>query len=458
MMSEFLGDDYLLSTPAARDLYAVAAAESVVDAHNHADVAEIRANAPYRDIWQIEASTDHYVWSALRKCGVPESLITGTTTSPRQKWRSAAAVFDQLAGNATYEWVHLDLKRLLGIDALISAETADAIWDEAAAVLQHEEMRPQALLARMRVVAMCSTDDPIDSLADHQALAQAGIGTRVLPTFRPDKAMNIFADGWREYIGQLGERVNSSLRTLPDVIAALRTCHDYFAEHGCVASDHGVEVPLGRNVAAADADGVFRRALAGEPLAAAEVEAYMSYMLQEMAALDAEKGWVFQLHLGAVRNVRDGLMAEIGPDSGGDVSSHAIDIVAPVRDLLNRFDGQLKVVLYCLHPGHQPTLTTLARAFGGSVRLGSAWWFNDTPVGMHQQLSYIAGLDLLSAHVGMVSDSRKLMSYGSRHEMFRRVLADVVGGMVTQGRVPMAAAEPLVRRVACDNSRTFFGL
>ncbi len=455
-MPQFLGDDYLLGSPSARSLHEQIRDLPIIDAHNHADVTEIADNQPYPDLWQVEAATDHYVWELLRKRGVAEHLITGNASN-HDKWQAMAAVFPELAGNPTYEWIHLDLKRLLGIDALIGPDTADAIWERSQQALAGDAFRPQAVLRRMNVEVMCSTDDPVDSLEHHRRLADSPIAGVVRPTFRPDKAMNIFKPDWRDYIRRLETRVNTTFAHIADLVDALRTCHDYFAENGCLASDHGVEVPYAYLTPEADADAVFRKALDGKTLTRDEEIAYMSYVMHEVARLDSEKGWVFQLHIGAVRDVRDILARDLGPDTGGDISNHSIPIVEPLRDLLNRFDGKLKTILYCLDPTHQPSLVTLTRAFGATVNLGSAWWFNDTPVGMRTQLEYIGGVDLLSSHAGMVSDSRKLFSYGSRHEMFRRVLCDVIGTMVEQGRVPMPVAANLVKHLAYDRPKALFG-
>jgi glucuronate isomerase len=456
-MPDFLGHDYLIGSPSGLALHAGVKDLPIVDAHNHADVAEIARNAHFSDIWQVEGATDHYFWEMLRKRGIAEELITGEADN-RDKWRATASVWDDLAGNPTYEWVYLDLKRLLGIDLAINADNADAIYDAAQRVFQRDDMRPQGMLRQMNVEVMCSTDDPIDSLEHHQALANSAIPGMVRPTFRPDRAMNVFKPDWRQYMSLLEARVNGNFSSIGDVIDALRSCHDYFAENGCVASDHGLEVPYGYSVEAELADAAFRKAWSGQTLSKSEEIAYMSYLLQEVAALDSEKDWVFQMHIGAVRDVRDHLFTSIGPDTGGDISNHSIEIVAPLRDLLNRFDDRLKVVLYCLDPSHQPTLATLSRAFGAKVNLGSGWWFNDTPYGMRHQLEYVAGVDLLANHAGMVSDSRKIASYASRHEMFRRILCDVLGTMVERGRVPMGAAERLAQNVAYHNQKAIFGL
>ena len=452
----FLDDHYLLSGDTAAHLYAEVADLPIIDPHNHADVREICEDRNYTDIWQVEAATDHYVWSALRKRGVPENLITGSAPN-RDKWLALAAVFDELIGNPTYEWIHLDLKRRLGIDHLLGAATGAAIWDATLRVLQQPDMRPQALLHAMKVEHICSTDDPVDRLEYHQRLAAANLPTQVHPTFRPDKAMNIFKPDWRDYVTRLEARVGSPFRSVADLIAGLRVTHDYFAAHGCLASDHGVHTPCGYQVDAAEADTVFRKARDGRRLERAETVAFMSYVLNEVAEMDAAKGWVFQLHLGCVRDVRDTLARSIGPDSGGDISDHTIDIVTPLLPFLNRFDGRLKTVLYALDPAHQPSLATLSRGFGADVSLGSAWWFNDTPVGMRRQLEYIGSVDMLMNFAGMVSDSRKLLAYGSRHEMFRRVLCDVVGTMVDRGQMPAHLAERLVCHLAYERPKHLFG-
>lgn len=453
----FLDQNYLLANPVAPELFAEIADLPIIDPHNHANVKEIYENENYSDIWQIEAATDHYVWEVLRKRGIPEEKITGNASN-REKWLALAEICEDLAGNPTFEWIHLDLKRRFGISDIVTSATGEDIWQRTKDQLQTEAMKPRAMLGTMRVEAMCSTDDPIDSLQWHRKLADENFGTRVLPTFRPDKAMNIHKPDWRVYIAQLGERVGERMTGIQDVIAALKTCHDFFAENGCVASDHGVEVPHGYVIEREDADRVFRKAMNGDALSRNEEIAYMSHVLHAVAEMDAEKGWVFQLHMGAVRDVRDCLARDIGPDSGGDVSCHSTPVLDPLVPFLNRFDGQLKIVMYTLDPTPQSTLATLARAFGETVSLGSAWWLLDSPIGMRRQLEYVGTVDLLRNFSGMVSDSRKLLSYGSRHEMFRRVLCEVLGNLVTNGQIPSHLAERLARTMAYDRPKELFGL
>ena len=454
---DFLGSDYLISNKSGLELFGRVKNLPIVDAHNHADVAEIADNRNYSDPWRLFAATDHYVWEVMRKRSVPEKYITGNAPN-REKWLKLAAVFPEIAGNPVYEWIHLDLKRYLGIDELLGPDTGEKIWDAASEVLAREDKKPQALLAEIGVEVMCSTDDPVDTLEDHERVNKAVGRTLIRPTWRPDKAMNIFQPSWNDYIDSLEKRFGILIDSVKELLQALRTSHDYFHEHGCRASDHGVLKPYSGTASAESADKAFRKARTGVPVSCEECGDFMSYILGEMAEMDADKNWVFQLHCGAVRDVRKSLFDSLGPDSGGDVSNHNIEYLIPLTAFLNRFDDRLKVVLYCLDPGHQATLATVARAFGPKVNLGSAWWLNDTPVGMKRQLEYIGSVDLFANFAGMVSDSRKLLSYGSRFEMFRRVLCDVLGTMVEYGQMPLPVAGELAEKMCYHNPKDFFGI
>jgi glucuronate isomerase len=453
----FLGDNYLIGNNAGMKIYAGIKSLPILDPHNHANIKEIAANCNYPNAWQLFAATDHYVWEVMRKCGVAEEYLTGSRT-PEEKWLKMASVFPDVAGNPVYEWIHLDLRRYLGINTLLGPDTGSAMWEQVNSVLARPDKRPLQLLQQIGVEAMCSTDDPVDMLEEHGVVNRAAGKTLIRPTWRPDKAMKIFAPGWREYIGKIGERFGISIKSVKDLIAALQLSHDYFAAHGCVASDHGIEVPPSAAATLDDADAIFRKAVNGDAVSCAEVGVYMSYFLDEVAEMNAAKDWVCQLHMGAVRDVRDTLFRSLGPDVGGDISNHFQDHMPALIKFLNRFDGRLKVVLYCLEPGHQATLATISRAFGEKVRLGSAWWLCDTPVGMKRQLEYIGSVDLLSNFAGMVSDSRKLLSYGSRFEMFRRILSGVLGRMVEDGQMPQEIAENLAVKMAYSEPKKFFGL
>ncbi|MCX8082286.1 MAG: glucuronate isomerase [bacterium] len=453
----FLGEDYLLGNSTAKKIFEKIAHLPVVDPHNHANVKEIAENKKYPDPWQLFVGTDHYIWSVLRKCGADEEYITGNT-SPFEKWMKMSESFPLIAGNPVYEWVHLDLKRYFGIEEVLNKKTGERIWNVLCEKLKLPENRPRELLEKAGVEVMCSTDDPLDILDYHRRINDETGKTIVRPSWRPDKIMKINAPWWKEYLSKLEDRFGIKCSSIKDIVNILKVSHNYFAEYGCVASDHGVEVPYPAITEEKDADKVFKKVLKGENITAEEVYIFADYLFGVMAELDAEKGWVFQLHMGAVRDTRKIIFDKLGPDSGVDVSNHYLDILAPLLKFLNRFDGRLKVVLYCLDASHQQTLATVSRAFGENIRLGSAWWFLDTPYGMKQQLKFIAAIELLSKHAGMVSDSRKILSYGSRFEMFRRVLSDVLGEMVEKGQMSEDVANDIAYRVSYTNPKEFFVL
>lgn len=455
----FLDNNYLISNTSGLKIFDSVKSLPVVDPHNHANVREIADNNCYTDAWQLFAATDHYVWEMMRKRGVPETLITGKTASAEEKFLALAEIFPGVAGNPVYEWIHLDLKRYFGIEELLSGKTGKKIFDAVTAKLATDAYRPQALLAGpLNVEVMSSTDDLIDTLEDH-ARANATFGRTVIrPTWRPDKAMKISAPAWRPYMNQVAERFNMKLNSITDLIAAFKMSHDHFAQCGCRASDHGLEYPVSADVDIKDADKIFRKAMNEEIVSQAECDRFMGFILAQAAELNVQTDWVTQLHLGAVRDVRNTLFDSLGPDVGGDISDHYIDFAPALCSFLNRFDDRLKTVLYCLEASHQGTLATISRAFGAKVALGSAWWLLDTPVGMRRQLEYIGSADTLSNFAGMVSDSRKLLSYGSRFEMFRRVMSDVLGSFVERGQMPEEIAFDLAERMAYSGTKQFWNL
>ena len=455
----FMDQSYLIRNAAGRKIFDTVKSLPVVDPHNHANVREIADNDCYRDAWQLFAATDHYVWEMMRKRGVPESLITGKAASPKEKFLALAKIFPEVAGNPVYEWIHLDLKRYFGVEELLSEQTGAKIYDAVTAKLATDAYRPQALLAGpLNVEVMCSTDDLIDTLEDHERANRAFGRTVIRPTWRPDKAMKIFAPVWRPYMDQVAKRFNVDLSELSGLIDAFKMSHDYFEARGCRASDHGLQIPLRADVEYAEANRIFKKAMAGNALTTAEVDAFMGYILAEAAELNSKSDWVTQLHLGAVRDVRKTLFDSLGPDVGGDISDHYLDYAPALCSFLNRFDSRLKVVLYCLEASHQGTLATISRAFGEKVALGSAWWLLDTPIGMRRQLEYIGSADTFSNFAGMVSDSRKLLSYGSRFEMFRRVMSDVLGDLVERGQMPEPIAFDLAGRMAYSGTKKYWNL
>ncbi|WP_136687390.1 glucuronate isomerase [Halorhabdus amylolytica] len=451
----FIDDTYLLETDTALDLYDAIADEPILDPHSHVDLEEVVENDGWSDIWEVQGATDHYVWELMRKRGVDEEKITGDASN-KEKWLALAEVFPEFVGNPTYEWVHLDLKRRFDIEKRIGPETAEEIWTETKELLDGPEYTPQALLKEMNVEVMCSTDDPTDDLADHERAAEELDGIDVKPTWRPDRALKVDADGWLDFVVELQEARGIDTSDLEGFLAAMADSHDYFEDHGCVASDLGIEQPISNPVSEDRAALIYERAYSGATLDPEEVRDFEAFVLEKIGEWNRETDWVTQLHIGAVRDYRWSLYDELGPDTGGDISTQDIELVDSLEYFFNTFDEELEIVLYTVDPTHYPTTASIARAFP-NVSLGAAWWFNDSPFGMEQQLNYVGTVDLLSNYAGMVSDSRKLVSYGSRFEMFRRSLANAVGDMVERGQIPEPEAHDLVEHMAYDRPKELFG-
>ncbi|RDI69764.1 glucuronate isomerase [Halopelagius longus] len=453
----FIDEDYLLQSDAAADLYDAIADLPVVDPHNHIDVAEVVENEPWTDIWEVEGATDHYVWQLMRKRGVPEEKITGDADN-REKWNALAEVCPDFAGNPTYEWIHLDLKRRFGVEKPLNAETADEIWAETKRQLADPQKRPQEILREMNVEALCSSDDPTSRLEYHERAETEVEGVDIRPTWRPDRALKVENAEWSTFVSELDSVTESDVEAFDGFLDALAETHEYFVDRGCVACDVGVGTdPVSKPVSRERAGGVYEKARRGDALDDAEVRDFKAFLLEYVGELNAEAGWVTQLHVGAVRDYRDALYDAVGPNAGGDVSTQDVDIVAGLDHFLDAFDGEMDIVLYTLDPTHYPSATVVARAYP-NVSVGPAWWFNDSPFGLANQLERVAAVDLLANYAGMVSDSRKLVSYGSRFEMFRRTLANVAGEMVERGQIPADNARRLVERVAYDRPKELYGL
>lgn len=450
----FLDENYLLEGETAKKLYKEIEHLPILDAHNHGDVAEILADEGWNDIWEVEAATDHYVWEMMRKRGVPEEKITGDASN-KEKWLALAEIFPEIAGNPTYEWIHLDLKRRFGIEAPISKHTAEMIWQKTKNMLAEEKMKPQNLLKEMNVEIMCTTDEPYSRLENHKKAKTEVDGVTILPTWRPDKIMNIEHGNWYEYVNKLGEAYDENVSDLEGLLKALKKSHDYFDEMGCVASDHGVLEPISYEVEKEAAAEIYANAIAGKELTNQEIRDFKAFTLIEFGKLNRESGWITQLHIGAVRNYRDSLYQNLGPDTGGDISNSDIELVENLKYFVNKFDSELDIVLYTMESTHWFTASTISRAFP-NVSLGAAWWLTDNPYGMEKQLQQVTNVDLFYNLAGMVTDSRKLMSYSSRSEMFRRTLANVVGRQVDRGRMPYSVAADLVAHVSYYGPKELF--
>jgi len=442
----FLDDNYLLENATAEELYNRVKDLPIIDLHSHIDLEEILENNPVKDIWQAEGATDHYVWELMRRKGVGEERITGKATN-REKWYALAEVFPDFAGNPTYEWIHLDLRRRFGINELISKQTAEDIWDKTSALLEDDSMCPQNLLKYMRIEFMCTSDEPISDLKLHKKIKEELDKPLILPTWRPDKVMHIENKIWKSFLEEMGNKTEDDTSKLEGLLSALEKRHTYFHEHGCISSDHGMEKPYSYPISEKVAADIHNRAFRGEKLTSKEIKSYKAFIFNELGKLNKKRDWITQLHIGGVRDYRKHLFETLGTDSGGDISTQNVDFATGLKYFLNEFAEDMKIIIYCLDPTHLPTITTIARAYP-NVIIGAPWWFNDSPFGMETHLKYISSVDLISNCGGMVSDSRKILSYGSRTEVFRRVLCNVIGKMVELGQIPKVTAQNLVENIS----------
>ncbi len=442
-MKSFISEDFLLTTEAARRLYHEhAEGMPIFDYHCHLNPAEIYENKQFSDIGEAWLAGDHYKWRVLRANAVPEDYVTGGA-SFHDKFNRFAEVMPGLIGNPIYHWSHLELKRFFGIDELLSSKTADMVWETANRKLQSPAGAARALIAESNVRALCTTDDPVDDLVYHRKLAEdKDFATRVLPTFRPEKALNIADPNYPIYMQKLGAVSGIYVRTVDDVKQALASRIEYFAGVGCRLSDHSFGSPDFTVWDESAAEEAVRKALAGEPLLDYEVSAYQSYMMDFLGAQYADRGWAMQLHMGAIRNLNGKLYRALGADVGGDAIGDVMSAasLAALLDRLASRDKLPKTILYTLNAADNDKLIAAAGCFqdettAGKIQFGSAWWFNDHYDGMTAQLKSLANIGVLSRFVGMLTDSRSFLSY-PRHEYFRRILCEVVGGWIDKGMAP----------------------
>lgn len=466
-MKNFLGDDYLISNDTGLELWRYASSLPIVDYHCHISPREIYEDQPFESIAALWLGGDHYKWRLMRAAGIPEEFITGNAPG-REKFRRFAEILPLAAGNPLYAWCHLELRRYFDYDGLLNAETADEVWDICGARLKSDpEFTPRGLIKKSGVVMIGTTDDPACGLEWHERLAaDSTFGTAVCPTFRPDPALEPAKAGFADHIRRLGETAGVGIQTLSDLERALALRMDAFYRAGCRAADHGMWRPVCRPAARSEVEAIFSRALAGDTPDAADVEKYQTYMLAFCASEYVRRGWVMQIHFSCVRNPNSRALRTLGADSGFDSIGTADASADAYRlfDMLECADSLPRTVLYSLNPADNAWIDTLAGAFQspdipGRIQHGSAWWFNDHEDGIREMLAGAAAHGAIGTFIGMLTDSRSFLSY-ARHEYFRRIFCDMLGGAVESGRYPDdgAALRRIVRGVCCDNAIRYFGL
>lgn len=461
----FIHDDFLLGNDAARRLFhEYAEAEPILDYHCHLPPGDIAADRRFADLFEIWLEGDHYKWRAMRANGIPERFCTGAA-SPYEKFLAWARTAPATLRNPLFHWTQLELKRYFDIDELLNPETAPRIWDRANEALAG--LSTHQILARFHVRALCTTDDPADSLATHRTIAASGLATRVFPTFRPDKALNVQApDLFNPWVDRLERAAGVRIATLNGLLDALARRHTEFHSLGGRLSDHGLNHAYGDLATEDEAARAFGRARAGHAATPEEHRRYASFLMSFFGRLDAEKGWTKQLHLGARRNNNTRAFHEIGPDCGFDSVGDwpQADALAAWLDRLDQDNALPKIVLYSLNPADNYMLATMIGNFqdgriAGKIQFGSGWWFLDQREAMEWQMNALSNCGLISRFIGMLTDSRSFMSY-PRHEYFRRVLCDLFGRDMEAGLLPsdFGLIGPVVRSICYENAHRFLAL
>jgi len=468
-MKPFLDERFLLETDLAVELYEkFAKPQPIIDYHCHLPPDQIADDHRFRSLTEIWLQGDHYKWRAMRADGVPERAITGDATD-WEKFEAWARTVPHTLRNPLYHWTHMELAFPFGVRGkLLGPDTARDIYDHCNRLLATDDFTTQGLLRQYRVLVVCSTDDPVDDLAPHRRHAgNAKAFTKLLPTWRPDKALAVHdLAAWNAWVDRLEGAANVAVATRADFMQAMRARHAFFHDSGCRASDHGLDRIFAADYTEAEVDAIFAKARARRPLTDDEIEKHRSALLHDFAVMDHERGWVQQFHLGAMRNNSSRAVRTLGPDTGYDSIGDLPQGAALVR-FLDRLDGAgrlAKTIVYNLNPADNEVLATVIGSFQdgsvpGKMQLGSAWWFLDQLDGMRKQMDALSNMGLLARFVGMLTDSRSFLSY-SRHDYFRRLLCNMLGNDVAKGLLPddTRLLGQLVQDVCFRNVRQYFQL
>ena len=460
-MRTFMDKDFLLTTETAKKLYHDYASDCpIMDYHNHLSAKEIYERRSYDNLTQIWLEADHYKWRCMRVCGVEERYVTGDATD-YEKFEAFASVLPRLIGSPVYHWAHLELQRYFGIDTPLSKATAKEIWDETSAQLAGGGFDAVSLLEKANAKVLCTTDDPADDLMWHLKLKEdETMSFATLPSFRPDRFLHIDQrENWQKALAQLGNRYDVNIDSWDNLLAALQSSLDFFQEAGCKVTDHGFTK---FRYAVGDPVPVFKKALAGEALTEEEVAIYQGSLLRFLGEEYAKRNLVMQLHLGPIRNNSPKLVKAFGADAGGDSIGLATDpyLLGAFLGDLEGTDALPKTILYNLHPADTAMLATMAVNFasdGAKVQYGAAWWLHDHIRGISEQIDQLMETGTISGSVGMLTDSRSFTSF-VRHEYYRRILCDKLGGLVESGLYPndVEFLGEMVKDICWRNAARYF--
>jgi glucuronate isomerase len=467
-MKKFMDEDFLLESPTARELFHDHAEKMpIIDYHCHINPRQIAEDYRFKDITDAWLSGDHYKWRMIRSNGVPEDMITGTKSTSYEKFQMFAKSLPRAIGNPLYHWTHLELQRYFGITKTLSEKTCREIWDECNEKLKDPSMSVRGIIRRSNVRCICTTDDPADSLEWHKKLAaDPDAPCKVLPAWRPDKAMKIEKPGFADYVRKVGELASTDASTCRGFFEALDRRMEFFNSMGCRAADHGVDYVYCTRASDSELEEIFQKGLAGKALSPLEIEKYKSMILVHLARGYAKYGWVMQIHFGAVRDPNTAMFKRLGPDTGFDYMGDCscAKAIGTLMDTLMQENALPKMIWYSLNPADNPVIATAIGAFQGpevrgKIQQGAAWWFNDTMTGMIEQMTQFANLSVLGNFLGMLTDSRSFLSY-TRHEYFRRILCNLVGSWVERGWYPddIDYLGSLIEDISFNNTNSYFGL
>ncbi|XPF93355.1 glucuronate isomerase [Colwellia sp. RE-S-Sl-9] len=465
-MSKFINNNFLLQTDVAFTLYHEYAADMpIIDYHSHLSPQEVAENKQWDNLSQVWLNGDHYKWRQMRTNGINERYCTGDA-SDKEKFEQYASIMPYVLKNPLYHWSHLELARYFDIDdCVLNSETAENIWQRSQETFK-QGLSARQLLVKSKVKLICTTDDPIDSLEHHKALADENFVVKMLPTWRPDKAMAVEnPTSYNEYINKLATVADHQISTYQDLVAALRIRHQYFHDHGCRLSDHGLSTCYFATVTEREIERIFKKVRSGDALLSFEIEKIKTALLLEFGRMDAEKNWTKQLHLGAMRNNNSRMLKAVGADTGfdsiGDYSQG--EKLSAYLDALDAEQLLPKTIIYNLNPSDNELIATMIGNFqdgssAGKLQFGSGWWFLDQKDGIERQIEALSQLGSLGRFVGMLTDSRSFLSF-TRHEYFRRVLCNILGNDIKNGLIPndLALIGKMVQDICYNNAAEYFG-
>ena len=465
-MRNFMDENFLLSTETAQKLYDACKDTPIFDWHCHLQPKEIYENKQPEDIAYLWLAGDHYKWRGMRSCGISEDYITGDK-SPYEKFKAWAEAVPNFIGNPLYHWTHLELQSYFDIYEPLSPATCDAIWEKANNKIKAGGFTPRELIEKSNVSYVCTTDDAADTLEYHQLLREdKSFKCKVLPAFRPDKALGIELPGYGEWVMALENVIGSKVEDFTALKKALLSRIEFFKEMGCRASDHAFTyVPYNR-ATEEELNVIYKKRLAGETLSTAEVDKYKTELMLFLANEYARLGWGMEIHIGAMRNNNGVMFKKLGPDTGYDsVADYEIAVnLSRLLDAMNSEYALPKTVLFTLNPKDNYVLGTMLGNFQNDeaqskIQFGSAWWFNDNYDGMRQQMQTLMNLGVISKFVGMITDSRSFLSY-PRHEYFRRILCELLGDLVEEGKYPcdIEFLSKVVQDISFNNAVRYFGV